>query len=102
MGADHQRRVIGYFTGWRTGTDGTPAYLASDIPWDKVTHINYALRPRRLGHEPLAVADTAGRHLRGAGLVGGFRVRRRHDRLVQVPHLEVQVVDEGRGTGYYR
>ncbi|MBG0856784.1 chitinase C-terminal domain-containing protein [Streptomyces spinoverrucosus] len=42
MGADHQRRVIGYFTGWRTGKDGTPAYLASDIPWDKVTHINYA------------------------------------------------------------
>ncbi|WP_338694339.1 chitinase C-terminal domain-containing protein [Streptomyces sp. Q6] len=42
MGADHQRRVIGYFTGWRTGKDGTPAYLASDIPWDKVTHLNYA------------------------------------------------------------
>ncbi|MEU4351370.1 chitinase C-terminal domain-containing protein [Streptomyces sp. NPDC023838] len=42
MGADHQRRVIGYFTGWRTGQDGTPAYLASDIPWDKVTHVNYA------------------------------------------------------------
>ncbi|MEU3503190.1 chitinase, partial [Streptomyces hundungensis] len=39
MGADHQRRVIGYFTGWRTGQDGTPAYLASDIPWDKVTHV---------------------------------------------------------------
>ncbi|MFE7134708.1 chitinase C-terminal domain-containing protein [Streptomyces sp. NPDC057638] len=42
MGADHQRRVIGYFTGWRTGRDGTPAYLASDIPWEKLTHINYA------------------------------------------------------------
>ncbi|MET9994439.1 chitinase C-terminal domain-containing protein [Streptomyces mutabilis] len=42
MGADHPRRVIGYFTGWRTGKDGKPAYLASDIPWDKVTHINYA------------------------------------------------------------
>ncbi|MEU0131826.1 chitinase C-terminal domain-containing protein [Streptomyces sp. NPDC006289] len=42
MGADHQRRVIGYFTNWRTGKDGKPAYLASDIPWDKVTHLNYA------------------------------------------------------------
>ncbi|MFD7625655.1 chitinase C-terminal domain-containing protein [Streptomyces sp. NPDC059851] len=42
MGADHQRRVIGYFTGWRTGKDGRPAYLADDIPWDKITHINYA------------------------------------------------------------
>lgn len=42
MGADHKRRVIGYFTGWRTGKNGEPAYLASDIPWDKITHINYA------------------------------------------------------------
>lgn len=42
MGADHQRRVIGYFTGWRTGKDGTPAYLVPDVPWDKVTHLNYA------------------------------------------------------------
>ncbi len=42
MGADHPRRIIGYFTGWRTGKNGQPAYLADDIPWDKVTHINYA------------------------------------------------------------
>ncbi|MEU6124798.1 chitinase C-terminal domain-containing protein [Streptomyces sp. NPDC047123] len=42
MGADHQRRTIGYFTGWRTGKNGEPAYLAKDIPWDKITHINYA------------------------------------------------------------
>ncbi|MFC9326323.1 chitinase C-terminal domain-containing protein [Kitasatospora sp. NPDC057015] len=42
MGADHQRRIIGYFTGWRTGKDGTPAYLVNNIPWDKVTHLNYA------------------------------------------------------------
>ncbi|WP_371614897.1 chitinase C-terminal domain-containing protein [Streptomyces sp. NBC_00454] len=42
MGADHQRRVIGYFTGWRTGKDGTPAYLPNNIPWSKVTHLNYA------------------------------------------------------------
>lgn len=42
MGADHQRRIIGYFTGWRTGQDGTPAYLVNNVPWDKVTHLNYA------------------------------------------------------------
>jgi len=42
MGADHSRRVIGYFTSWRTGKNGAPAYLASDIPWTKVTHLNYA------------------------------------------------------------
>lgn len=42
MGADHQRRVIGYFTGWRTGKNGEPAYLANNIPWSKVTHVNYA------------------------------------------------------------
>ncbi|WP_051810289.1 chitinase C-terminal domain-containing protein, partial [Streptomyces sp. NRRL S-378] len=42
MGADHQRRVIGYFTGWRTGKNGQPSYLVNNIPWDKITHINYA------------------------------------------------------------
>ncbi|WP_405710623.1 chitinase C-terminal domain-containing protein [Streptomyces sp. NBC_00046] len=42
MGADHQRRVIGYFTNWRTGKNGKPAYLVPDIPWGKVTHLNYA------------------------------------------------------------
>ncbi|MEG3027693.1 MAG: Ig-like domain-containing protein, partial [Aeromonas sp.] len=42
MGDDHARRVIGYFTSWRTGKNGLPAYLVSDIPWDKITHINYA------------------------------------------------------------
>src|SRR5947207_2272376 len=31
------RRVIGYFTGWRTGKDGAPAYLAKDIPWSNLT-----------------------------------------------------------------
>ncbi|GIH69354.1 chitinase C-terminal domain-containing protein [Sphaerimonospora thailandensis] len=42
MGADHARRIIGYFTGWRDGGNGQTRYLASDIPWGKVTHINYA------------------------------------------------------------
>ncbi|WP_053715552.1 chitinase C-terminal domain-containing protein [Saccharothrix sp. NRRL B-16348] len=42
LGDNHSRRVIGYFTSWRTGRDGAPAYLASDIPWTKVTHLNYA------------------------------------------------------------
>ncbi|MDF5751822.1 glycosyl hydrolase family 18 protein [Spongiactinospora sp. TRM90649] len=42
LGSDHQRRIIGYFTSWRDGANGAPRYLASDIPWDKVTHINYA------------------------------------------------------------
>ncbi|MBN9141764.1 MAG: chitinase C-terminal domain-containing protein [Micrococcales bacterium] len=37
-----EQRVIGYFTSWRTGADGTPRYLASDIPWTKLSHINYA------------------------------------------------------------
>ncbi|WP_425491317.1 chitinase C-terminal domain-containing protein [Chitinivorax tropicus] len=37
-----KRRMIGYFTSWRNGSDGSPAYLVKDIPWDKVTHINYA------------------------------------------------------------
>ncbi len=36
------RRVIGYFTSWRHGKDGRPSYLAKDIPWSRITHINYA------------------------------------------------------------
>ncbi|ADD43953.1 chitinase C-terminal domain-containing protein [Stackebrandtia nassauensis] len=39
---DSPRRSIGYFASWRTGKDGTPAYLVNDIPWNKITHINYA------------------------------------------------------------
>ncbi len=42
MGTDHPRRVIGYFTSWRNGANGQPSYLVNDIPWDKITHINYA------------------------------------------------------------
>jgi chitinase len=42
MGPDHPRRVIGYFTSWRNGANGQPSYLVNDIPWDKITHINYA------------------------------------------------------------
>jgi chitinase len=42
LGTNHGRRIIGYFTAWRHGKDGQPAYLVNNIPWDKVTHINYA------------------------------------------------------------
>ncbi|MET9967484.1 chitinase C-terminal domain-containing protein [Streptomyces sp. NPDC006356] len=59
MGADHQRRVIGYFTGWRTGRDGTPAYLAPDIPWDKVTHLNYAFAHIDSGNRISVGTDSA-------------------------------------------
>jgi chitinase len=37
-----KRRIVGYFTSWRTGVDGTPSYLVNNIPWDKITHVNYA------------------------------------------------------------
>ncbi|WP_375748626.1 chitinase C-terminal domain-containing protein [Vibrio sp. HN007] len=42
MGIDHPRRVIGYFTSWRDGNDPQAQYLASNIPWEQLTHINYA------------------------------------------------------------
>ncbi|WP_371929383.1 chitinase C-terminal domain-containing protein [Photobacterium sp. CCB-ST2H9] len=42
MGADHARRVIGYFTSWRSSGDPQNSYLVSDIPWENLTHINYA------------------------------------------------------------
>ncbi|NUP79157.1 MAG: chitinase, partial [Nonomuraea sp.] len=58
MGADHPRRIIGYFTSWRTGKNGQPAYLANNIPWGKVTHINYAFAHVD-GANKIAVDDTA-------------------------------------------
>ncbi|MFD7586098.1 glycosyl hydrolase family 18 protein [Kitasatospora sp. NPDC059811] len=42
VGNNRTRRTVGYFTGWRAGATGDPAYLASNIPWSKVTHVNYA------------------------------------------------------------
>ncbi|MEU1815914.1 glycosyl hydrolase family 18 protein [Streptomyces roseifaciens] len=42
VGKDRTRRMVGYFTGWRAGTNGDPKYLVSNIPWSKVSHINYA------------------------------------------------------------
>ncbi|NOH72755.1 chitinase [Vibrio pectenicida] len=42
MGTDHPRRVIGYFTSWRSGDDPQTSYLVKDIPWQHLTHINYA------------------------------------------------------------
>lgn len=37
-----KRRSIGYFTSWRNGANGQPAYLAADVPWNDITHVNYA------------------------------------------------------------
>ncbi|GAA0619718.1 glycosyl hydrolase family 18 protein [Kribbella sandramycini] len=42
LGQGRDRRVVAYFNGARTGADGTPHYLVKNIPWSKVTHINYA------------------------------------------------------------
>ncbi|MDH6144035.1 GH18 family chitinase/lysophospholipase L1-like esterase [Kitasatospora sp. GP30] len=42
LGTAHQRRVVGYFTGWRTGKNGQHMYLPSSIPWGQLTHVNYA------------------------------------------------------------
>ncbi len=36
------RRIIGYFTSWRSGNDQQTQYLVNDIPWEQLTHINYA------------------------------------------------------------
>ncbi|MFJ9823901.1 phosphatidylinositol-specific phospholipase C domain-containing protein [Streptomyces sp. NPDC101160] len=42
LGNGRSRRVVGYFTGWRTGGNGEARYLVKNIPWSKVSHINYA------------------------------------------------------------
>ena len=55
---DHPRRIIGYFTSWRHGKNGQPAYLASDIPWDKITHINYAFAHVNAANQ-ISVGDTS-------------------------------------------
>ncbi|MDT8998234.1 glycosyl hydrolase family 18 protein [Paucibacter sp. APW11] len=67
MGADKPRRIIGYFTSWRTGKDGTPAYLASQIPWDKLTHINYAFAHVD-GSNKLSIGNTADPNNAATGL----------------------------------
>ncbi|MFD5467985.1 glycosyl hydrolase family 18 protein [Kitasatospora sp. NPDC127059] len=58
LGQDRSRRVVGYFTGWRTGQDGSPRYLVKNIPWNKVTHVNYAFA--KVGADNrIAVGDEA-------------------------------------------
>ncbi|MER8232817.1 glycosyl hydrolase family 18 protein [Streptomyces sp. NPDC094049] len=42
LGDGRTRRVVGYFTGWRTGGNGEARYLVKNIPWSKVSHVNYA------------------------------------------------------------
>ncbi len=58
MGADKPRRIIGYFTSWRTGKTGQPAFLAHQIPWAQVTHINYAFAHVDAANK-LSVGNTA-------------------------------------------
>ncbi|MGK5543562.1 glycosyl hydrolase family 18 protein [Streptomyces sp. URMC 127] len=55
VGKDRTRRVVGYFTGWRAGTNGDPKYLVSNIPWSKVSHINYAFA--RVEGDRISIGD---------------------------------------------
>ncbi|MBF6051246.1 hypothetical protein GO002_04990 [Streptomyces eurocidicus] len=55
VGKDRTRRMVGYFTGWRAGTNGDPKYLASNIPWSKVSHINYAFA--RVDDDRISIGD---------------------------------------------
>ncbi|WP_239009921.1 glycosyl hydrolase family 18 protein [Streptomyces sp. 769] len=55
MGKTHDRRVIGYFAGWRTGKDGSPAYRPQNVPWGQITHLNYAFA--HVTNNKLAVGD---------------------------------------------
>ncbi|MEE6263921.1 glycosyl hydrolase family 18 protein [Plantactinospora sonchi] len=56
LGEGRPRRVIGYFNGGRTGSDGTPHYLVKNIPWSKVTHINYAFA--HVQDNEISIGDT--------------------------------------------
>ncbi len=53
------RRIIGYFTSWRTGGNG-PAYLAHQIPWEHLTHINYAFAHVDASHRVSVGASVEG------------------------------------------
>ncbi|MGY1451847.1 glycosyl hydrolase family 18 protein [Streptomyces sp. SS8] len=57
MGERHPRRLVGYFTGWRTGRNGEPMYLPGSIPWGQVTHVNYAFA--HIEDNRLSVGDTS-------------------------------------------
>ncbi|MGW1279558.1 glycosyl hydrolase family 18 protein [Streptomyces tsukubensis] len=54
-GAGHDRRIVGYFNATRNGTDGRPRYLVKNIPWSRVTHINYAFA--RIEGNRISVGD---------------------------------------------
>ena len=47
MGADHPRRIIGYFTSWRTGKDGDPGVPGQQHPVDEGHPRQLRLRSRR-------------------------------------------------------
>ncbi|MBV1777260.1 chitinase C-terminal domain-containing protein [Burkholderiaceae bacterium DAT-1] len=53
-----KRRIVGYFTSWRTGKDGSPSYLVNNIPWGKITHINYAFAHID-GNNQISIGDPA-------------------------------------------
>lgn len=53
------RRLVGYFTEWRHGKNGLPAYLVSDIPWQYLTHINYAFAEVNLKTDEIDFSNRA-------------------------------------------
>ncbi|MFI0424452.1 glycosyl hydrolase family 18 protein [Spongiactinospora sp. 9N601] len=55
-GGGRDKRVVGYFTGWRTGANNQPRYLVPNIPWSKLTHINYAFA--KVDGNKISVGDT--------------------------------------------
>jgi GH18 family chitinase len=82
-GADHQRRVIGCFTGRRTDKDGAPACPAPEIPGEKVTHLDYAMAANADGSVDqgyTALTKTLREKLDPAGAVDG-----RHSLLPVAP-----------------
>ncbi|AQZ62539.1 Chitodextrinase precursor [[Actinomadura] parvosata subsp. kistnae] len=51
------KRVVGYFSGWRTGENDEPRYLVPNIPWSKVSHVNYAFA--KVENNRISVGDTS-------------------------------------------
>jgi chitinase len=75
MGSDHPRRIIGYFTAWRHGKNGQPAYLVNNIPWNRVTHVNYAFAhvdaQNRISIGTPTAANNPATNMTWPGIAGG-------------------------------
>ncbi|MER7674386.1 glycosyl hydrolase family 18 protein [Kitasatospora sp. NPDC096128] len=97
LGTDHSRRAVGYYTSWRTGSDGQHQYLPANIPWGQLTHVNYAFA--HVGPDGrISVGDTTdpgnpatGQTWPGVALDPGLPYRGEFNQLTKMKKLHPRV-----------